>query len=215
MLRVLVVEDSVLLREGLGRLLADDGHELVGQAGTADQFLTEWERTRPDISIVDVRMPPTHTDEGITASIELRRRHPAAKILVLSQYVEERYASELLADGQGGVGYLLKERVADVDEFIDAVERVAAGGTALDPAVVTQLFARRRDPVDSLTRREREVLGLMAQGLNNQAVAEQMSVSIGAVEKHTSSIFAKLGLPSADNHHRRVLAVLAWLDHST
>ena len=211
-MRVVVAEDSVLLREGLGRLLADENFEVVGQAATGEDFLTEWERTLPDISIVDVRMPPTHTDEGIRASIALRSRHPEARILVLSQYVEERYASELLADGNGGVGYLLKERIADVDEFIDAVHRVADGGTALDPAVVAQLFARRRDPVSSLTPRETEVLSLMAQGLNNSAIAEQMAFSLGAVEKHTSAIFTKLDLQPGTNQHRRVLAVLAWLD---
>ena len=211
-MRVVVAEDSVLLREGLGRLLADERLEVVGQAGSGPEFIAEWERTKPDISIVDVRMPPTHTDEGIRASIELRSRHPHARILVLSQYVEERYASELLADGHGGIGYLLKERIADVDEFIEAVHRVAGGGTALDPAVVSQLLARRRDPIDTLTAREQETLGLMAQGLTNGAIAEQMSVGIGAVEKHSSAIFTKLGLEQGTSQHRRVIAVLAWLD---
>ena len=157
-------------------------------------------------------MPPTHTDEGIRASVELRKDHPDAKILVLSQYVEERYARELLADGRGGVGYLLKERIADVSEFVDAVQRVAAGGTALDPEVVAQLFARRRNPIDDLTDREGEVLALMAQGFTNRAVAEQMSVGNATVEKHTSSIFVKLGLEQRATDHRRVLAVLRWLD---
>ena len=211
-MRVLVAEDSVLLREGLGRLLADEGFEVVGQAATGPEFIAEWERATPDISIVDVRMPPTHTDEGIRASIELRAQHHDARILVLSQYVEERYATELLADGRGGIGYLLKDRIADVDEFIEAVHRVAGGGTALDPAVVAQLFARRRDPIESLTTREQETLALMAQGLTNGAIAEQMSVSIGAVEKHSSSIFVKLGLEPGASQHRRVLAVLAWLE---
>ncbi len=213
-MRVLVVEDSVLLRAGLGRLLEDEDMEMVGEAGDADAFLREWERTRPDISIVDVRMPPTHTDEGIKASIELRANHPDARILVLSQYVEEQYASELLADGNGGIGYLLKERIADVGEFIDAVQRVAAGGTALDPEVVSQLFARRRNPIDSLTPRESDVLSLMAQGYTNAAIAAQLSVSSGAVEKHTSSIFSKLNLEPSAADHRRVLAVLAWLDRA-
>jgi DNA-binding NarL/FixJ family response regulator len=213
-MRVLVVEDSVLLRAGLGRLLEDEQMELVAAADDAASFLQEWERTRPDISIVDVRMPPTHTDEGIRASIELRSRHPEARILVLSQYVEEQYASELLADGNGGIGYLLKERIADVGEFIDAVNRVAGGGTALDPEVVSQLFARRRNPIDSLTPRESEVLSLMAQGYTNSAVAEQLTVSSGAVEKHTSSIFSKLNLEPSATDHRRVLAVLAWLDRA-
>ncbi len=204
----------MLLREGIGRLLADESIEVVGQAATGDEFIAVWEQTEPDVSIVDVRMPPTHTDEGIRASIELRSQHPDARILVLSQYVEERYASELLADGRGGIGYLLKDRVADVEEFVEAVYRVAAGGTALDPAVVSQLFARRRDPIETLTAREQETLGLMAQGLTNGAIADRMSVGIGAVEKHSTAIFTKLGLESDASQHRRVLAVLAWLDRS-
>jgi len=211
-MRVLIVEDSVLLRAGLGRLLEDEQIEVVAEAGDAESFLREWERTQPDLSIVDVRMPPTHTDEGIRASVELRANHPDARILVLSQYVEERYAKELLADGHGGVGYLLKERIADVAEFVDAVERVAAGGTALDAEVVAQLFARNRNPIDALTPRESDVLALMAQGYTNAAIAEQLIVSSGAVEKHTSSIFSKLGLEPSATDHRRVLAVLQWLD---
>ena len=211
-MRVLIVEDSVLLRAGLGRLLEDEGIEVVAEAGNAEEFLTEWERTRPDLTIADVRMPPTHTDEGIRASVELRRDHPDARIIVLSQYVEERYAKELLADGHGGVGYLLKERIADVGEFVDAVERVAAGGTALDPEVVAQLFARRQSPLDALTPRESDVLSLMAQGYTNAAIAEQLVVSSGAIEKHTSSIFSKLTLEPSSTDHRRVLAVLQWLE---
>ncbi len=211
-MRVLIAEDSVLLRAGVGRLLEDEGVLVVGEADDAESFRREWEAHRPDLSIVDVRMPPTHTDEGIRASVELRKDHPDAKILVLSQYVEERYARELLADGRGGVGYLLKERIADVSEFVDAVQRVAAGGTALDPEVVAQLFARRRNPIDDLTDREGEVLALMAQGFTNRAVAEQMSVGNATVEKHTSSIFVKLGLEQRATDHRRVLAVLRWLD---
>lgn len=211
-MRVLIVEDSVLLRAGLGRLLQDEDMKLVGEASDADSFLALWDETRPDISIVDVRMPPTHTDEGIRASVALRQRHPDAKILVLSQYVEERYASELLADGRGGVGYLLKERIADVSEFVDAVHRVAEGGTALDPEVVAQLFTRRRNPIDLLTPRETEVLSLMAQGLSNAAIASQLVVSSGAVEKHTTSIFSKLSLEPSATEHRRVQAVLTWLD---
>lgn len=211
-MRVLIVEDSVLLRAGLGRLLEDEGIEVVGEAGDAEGFLSEWERTRPDLTIADVRMPPTHTDEGIRASVQLRTQHPEAKVIVLSQYVEERYAKELLADGNGGVGYLLKERIADVGEFVDAVERVAAGGTALDSEVVAQLFARRRNPVEQLTPRESEVLSLMAQGFTNAAIAQQLVVSAGAIEKHTSSIFSKLGLEPSATDHRRVLAVLQWLD---
>lgn len=212
MMRVLIVEDSVLLRAGLARLLEDEGFEVVGEAGNADEFKAQWENTRPDLTIADVRMPPTHTDEGIRASVELRAEHPEAKIIVLSQYVEERYAKELLADGNGGVGYLLKERIADVGEFIDAVGRVAAGGTALDPEVVAQLFARRQNPVDALTPRESEVLSLMAQGFTNAAIAEHLIVSSGAIEKHTSSIFSKLALEPSSTDHRRVLAVLQWLD---
>ncbi|MGI9605267.1 MAG: response regulator transcription factor [Acidimicrobiales bacterium] len=211
-MRVLVVEDSVLLRAGLGRLLEDEQMELVGEAGDAESFLAIWEETRPDISIVDVRMPPTHTDEGIRASVELRKRHPDARILVLSQYVEVQYANELLADGSGGIGYLLKERIADVAEFVDAVERVAGGGTALDPEVVNQLFSRRQNPLDRLTPRESEVLSLMAQGFTNAAIADQLDVGAGAIEKHTSSIFSKLNLEPRSTDHRRVLAVLTWLD---
>lgn len=211
-MRVLIVEDSVLLRAGIGRLLEDEDMEVVGEAGDAESFLTAWETHRPDLSIVDVRMPPTHTDEGIRASVELRAKHPDAKILVLSQYVEERYAKELLADGHGGVGYLLKERIADVGEFVEAVGRVADGGTALDPEVVAQLFARRRNPIDALTPREAEVLSLMAQGFTNAAIAEQLIVSSATVEKHTSAIFQKLMLEQRSTDHRRVLAVLQWLD---
>lgn len=213
-MRVLIVEDSVLLRAGVGRLLEDEGITVVAEADDAESFRREWEAHRPDLSIVDVRMPPTHTDEGIRASVELRESNPDAKILVLSQYVEERYAKELLADGRGGVGYLLKERIADVGEFVDAVERVANGGTALDPEVVAQLFARRRSPVDDLTVRECEVLSLMAQGFTNRAVADQLVVSDGTVEKHTSSIFSKLGLEQSSTDHRRVLAVLRWLEQA-
>ncbi len=212
-MRVLVVEDSVLLRAGLGRLLEDEQMELVGEASDAETFLDTWERSQPDISIVDVRMPPTHTDEGIRASVELRRRHPDAKILVLSQYVEVEYATELLADGSGGVGYLLKERIADVGEFVDAVHRVAEGGTALDPEVVAQLFARRANPIDRLTPRETDVLSLMAQGFTNAAIAQQLGVGEGAVEKHTSAIFSKLHLEPSATDHRRVLAVLTWLEN--
>ncbi len=211
-MRVLVVEDSVLLRAGLGRLLEDEGMTMVAEVGDASSFLSAWEAHRPDLSIVDVRMPPTHTDEGIRASVELRSAHRDAKILVLSQYVEVSYASELLADGSGGVGYLLKERIADVGEFVDAVHRVAGGGTALDPEVVQALFARNRDPIDALTVREGEVLERMAQGLTNTAIAETLGVGLGAVEKHTSSIFVKLGLEPSPSDHRRVLAVLRFLD---
>jgi len=212
-MRVLIVEDSVLLRAGIGRLLGDeDDIEIVGEADDAESFLAQWETHRPDLSIVDVRMPPTHTDEGIRASVELRAKFPDAKILVLSQYVEERYAKELLADGHGGVGYLLKERIADVSEFIDAVGRVAAGGTALDPEVVAQLFARNQNPLDALTPRETDVLSLMAQGYTNAAICSQLSIGHATVEKHTSAIFQKLMLEQRSTDHRRVLAVLQWLD---
>ena len=213
-MRVLIVEDSVLLRAGVGRLLEDEGITVVGEADDAESFVREWETHQPDLSIVDVRMPPTHTDEGIRASVQLRTNHPDAKILVLSQYVEERYAKELLADGRGGVGYLLKERIADVGEFIDAVQRVAGGGTALDPEVVAQLFARRRNPIEDLTTREGDVLSLMAQGFTNRAIADQLSVGNATVEKHTSSIFVKLGLEQSSTDHRRVLAVLSWLEQA-
>lgn len=211
-MRVLIVEDSVLLRAGIGRLLEDEGIEVVAEAGDADQFVASWEVHQPDLSIVDVRMPPTHTDEGIRASVELRAKHPDAKILVLSQYVEERYAKELLADGRGGVGYLLKERIADVTEFVDAVTRVADGGTALDPEVVAQLFARRQSPLDALTPRESDVLSLMAQGFTNAAICSSLSIGQATVEKHTSAIFQKLMLEQSSTDHRRVLAVLQWLD---
>ncbi len=213
-MRVLVVEDSILLRAGLARLLEDEGFTICAEAGTAQSYLAAWREHLPDLSIVDVRMPPTHTDEGIRASVQLRSEFPQAKILVLSQYVEERYAKELLADGQGGVGYLLKERIADVSEFIDAVERVASGGTALDPEVVAQLFARRSNPIDTLTAREAEVLSLMAQGFTNRAIGGQLSVSDGTVEKHTSAIFSKLHLEQRATDHRRVLAVLRWLEQA-
>ncbi len=192
-MRVLIVEDSVLLRAGLGRLLEDEGIEVVGEAGDAAAFLSEWERTRPDLTIADVRMPPTHTDEGIRASVELRAKHPEAKIIVLSQYVEERYAKELLADGNGGVGYLLKERIADVGEFVEAVERVAAGGTALDPEVVAQLFARRRNPIDALTPRETEVSALISQGLPDKEIARQLDISLHTARRHVERVLSKTG----------------------
>jgi len=210
---VIVAEDSVLLRAGLVRLLGEHGMEVVAEAGDAAALLAEWERHRPDVCVVDVRMPPTFTDEGVRAAVELRGRHPDAAILVLSQYVEERYAGELLSGGGGGVGYLLKDRVADVGEFVDAVRRVAGGGTALDPEVVAQILTRRRhSPLDELTPREREVLGLVAEGRSNGAIAKALVVTEGAVEKHISSIMGKLGLPPDEDAHRRVLAVLAWLE---
>ena len=194
-------------------LLAEYCHEVVAAEGDATRLLAVVTHHQPDLVIVDVRMPPTHTDEGLRAAVELRTQRPATPVLVLSQYVEERYATELLALGTVGVGYLLKERVADVREFVEAACRVADGGTALDPEVVSQLFARsrRRDPLASLTPREREVLSLMAQGLSNLAVAERLVVSAGAVEKHISSIFTKLDLAPSEHEHRRVLAVLRYV----
>ena len=212
-MRIVIAEDSVLLREGITRLLAEYGHEVVAAEGDATRLLAVVTHHQPDLVIVDVRMPPTHTDEGLRAAVELRTQRPATPVLVLSQYVEERYATELLALGTVGVGYLLKERVADVREFVEAACRVADGGTALDPEVVSQLFARsrRHDPLASLTPREREVLSLMAQGLSNLAVAERLVVSAGAVEKHISSIFTKLDLAPSEHEHRRVLAVLRYV----
>jgi len=212
-MRIVIAEDSVLLREGLTRLLAEYGHEVVDALGDAEGLTERVVQHQPDLVIVDVRMPPTHTDEGLRAAVALRRDRPATPVLVLSQYVEERYATELLAMGAVGVGYLLKERVADVREFVEAATRVADGGTALDPEVVSQLLVRssRREPLGSLTVREREVLSLMAQGLSNTAIAESLVVSAGAVEKHISSIFMKLDLPPSEHEHRRVLAVLRYL----
>jgi len=212
-MRVVVVEDSVLLREGLGRLLAEYGHEVVDARPDADGLGDAVDALDPDLVVLDVRMPPTHTDEGVRAAIELRRRRPDRPVLLLSQYVEERYASDLVADSTAGLGYLLKERVADVRDFVGAAERVAAGGTALDPEVVSQLLvrSRRRGPLDALTPREREVLERMAQGSSNGAIARDLVVSEGAVEKHISSIFAKLDLPPSEAEHRRVRAVLTYL----
>jgi len=211
--RIVIAEDSVLLREGITRLLAEYGHEVVDALGDATHLLASVTGHSPDLVIVDVRMPPTHTDEGLRAAVELRATRPGTPVLVLSQYVEERYAAELLAGGTAGVGYLLKERVADVRDFVEAARRVADGGTALDPEVVAQLLVRtrRREPIDALTPREREVLALMAQGRSNGAIASALTVSDGAVEKHISSIFAKLDLAPSESEHRRVLAVLAFL----
>lgn len=212
-MRVVIAEDSVLLRVGVQRLLADEGIETVAAVEDGDALLAAIGEHRPDLALVDVRMPPTFTDEGLRAAIEARKRIPNLPVLVLSQYVEERYAVELLAGGANGVGYLLKERVADVSEFVAAVRRVADGGTSIDHEVITQLMARsRRNPVDSLTQREREVLGLMAQGLSNGAIAASLVVSDGAVEKHVGNIFAKLGLEPSTSEHRRVRAVLAYLN---
>lgn len=213
-MRIVIAEDSVLLREGLIRLLVDSGEEVVGTAGDAEEAMAVIEAERPDIVVMDVRMPPTHTDEGLRAAIRAREQWPEIAVLVLSQWVEERYATELLAGSTTGVGYLLKDRVADVRDFVDAVRRVGAGGTALDPDVVSQLLAttRNRSPLAALTPRETEVLKLMAEGRSNRAIAEALVVSDGAVEKHVSNIFMKLDLPIADTDHRRVLAVLRYLE---
>jgi DNA-binding NarL/FixJ family response regulator len=212
--RIVIAEDSVLLRDGLVRLLADSGAEVVADVGDADAAIRAVDELRPDIAMLDVRMPPTHTDEGIRAALHIRRNWPDVAVLVLSQYVEQHYASELLASETSGVGYLLKDRVADVREFVDAVRRVAAGGTALDPEVVSSLLSRGRGrrPLDSLTARETEVLGLMAEGRSNSAIAAQLVISEGAVEKHVSSILSKLELAPTDSDHRRVLAVLRYLE---
>jgi DNA-binding NarL/FixJ family response regulator len=210
--RVIVADDAVLLREGLVRLLAENGHEVVAAVGDGPSFVDAAVTHRPDVSIVDVRMPPSHTDEGLRASVQARRLVPRTPILVLSQYVEVSYADDLLADRAGAVGYLLKDRVADVAEFLDNLARVADGGTVLDPEVVAQLVVRRgRVPLDDLTAREREVLGLMAEGRSNGAIAKALVVTDGAVEKHVKNIFTKLDLPPDDEQHRRVLAVLTYL----
>jgi DNA-binding NarL/FixJ family response regulator len=212
-MRVVIADDSVLLREGIARLLEDQGFEVVGQADTADQLLLKVRSYSPQVAIVDIRMPPTHTDEGLRAAREIREKHPATAVLVLSQYVEPEYALELLSESAEGVGYLLKDRVADVTDFASAVRRVAEGGSALDPAVVSQLVGRNRkdDPLARLTPREREVLELMAEGRSNHAIAEQLFVTERAVEKHVTSIFGKLRLPADASDHRRVLAVLTYL----
>jgi DNA-binding NarL/FixJ family response regulator len=213
-MRVVIADDSVLLREGMARLLEDAGFEIVGQAGDADELMLPVRSWKPDVAIVDIRMPPTQTDEGLRAAKEIRESHPDIGVLVLSQYVETAYAMELLQDSAEGVGYLLKDRVADVDQFTGAVRRVGEGGSALDPAIVSLLVGRRRGsgPLDQLTPREREVLELMAEGLSNNAVAGRMFVTERAVEKHVTSIFGKLRLPASPEAHRRVLAVLAFLN---
>jgi DNA-binding NarL/FixJ family response regulator len=212
--RVVIAEDSVLLREGLTRLLAEAGFDVLAAVADAEQLLRAVGAQRPDVVVADVRMPPTHRDEGVRAALVIRRRWPETAVLLLSQYVEERYATELLAGDTRGVGYLLKDRVADVDEFVEALRRVGGGGTALDPEVVTQLLARsrRRHPLERLTQRERQVLQLMAEGRSNAAIAGQLVVTEGAVEKHVSSIFTKLDLAPTESDHRRVLAVLRYLE---
>ncbi|MDR5699869.1 response regulator transcription factor [Agromyces aerolatus] len=210
-LRVVLAEDSVLLREGLVRLFDEAGFETAGAYGDADALIAAIDETRPDVAVLDVRMPPSFRDEGVRAAIELRRRVPGLGILLLSQYVEGTYAHELLASGEGGMGYLLKDRVASLEELKDAVERVSAGGTVLDPQVVRELLTRRGDPLASLTPREREVLELMAEGRTNTGIAAQLFIGVGAVEKNVTAIFQKLGLEDSGTDHRRVLAVLAWL----
>ena len=212
-MRVVIAEDSVLLREGLVRILEEAGCEVVGQAGDAEDLMRKTRAHKPDLVVTDIRMPPDHSDEGLRAAHEIRSELPDTGVLVLSQYVEDSYAMDLLADNAEGVGYLLKDRVADVERFTDAVNRVAAGGSVLDPEVVSHMMGRRRreDPLAELTPREREVLTLMAEGRTNHAIAEQLVVTDRAVEKHVTSIFGKLGLASTADDHRRVLAVLTHL----
>jgi DNA-binding NarL/FixJ family response regulator/class 3 adenylate cyclase len=210
--RVALAEDGVLLREGIARLLTEAGFDVVGQSGTAEDLLLKVRSYAPDVAVIDIRMPPTQTDEGLRAAQEIRAKHPGVGVLVLSQHVEPMYAMELLSESAEGVGYLLKDRVADLDEFVAAVRRVAKGGSALDPSLVTELVHQpEQDPLEGLTRREREVLELMAEGRSNQAIGEALFITSRAVEKHVTSIFAKLGLPLAPEDHRRVLAVLAFL----
>jgi DNA-binding NarL/FixJ family response regulator len=210
--RLVIAEDSVLLREGMVRLLEEQGFEVAGQAGDGEDLLRKVRAHKPDVAVVDVRMPPTHTDEGLRAAQQIREELPDTGVLVLSQYVEEEYATELIGDRADGVGYLLKDRVADVEAFADAVRRVGQGGSALDPEVVSLMLGRKRDePLSELTPREREVLGAMAEGLSNHAIAERLVVTERAVEKHVTSIFGKLRLPPTGETHRRVLAVLAYM----
>ncbi|WP_433724199.1 response regulator [Actinoplanes sp. CA-051413] len=212
-MRVVIADDAVLLREGLIRLVEENGHTVVAAVGDGPSLVEAIVEHRPEVSIVDVRMPPSHTDEGLRAAVEARKKVPGSPVLVLSQYVEVEYADDLLADRTGAIGYLLKDRVSEVAEFLDALRRVAGGGTVLDPEVVGQLLVRRRrdDPLRNLTPREREVLGLMAEGRSNTAIARKMVVTEGAVEKHVRNIFTKLDLPPDEEQHRRVLAVLTYL----
>ena len=212
-MRVVLADDSMLLREGIARLLEEAGMEVVAQSGDAEDLLRKVRAHKPDVAIVDIRMPPTHTDEGLRAAAEIRDKHPETGVLVLSQYIEEAYAMELLSSNAEGVGYLLKDRVADVERFIDAVRRVGEGGSALDPEVVSRLLGRRRqeDPLAEISPRERQVLALMAEGRSNHAIATELVVTERAVEKHVTSIFTKLDLPPTADDHRRVLAVLTYL----
>ncbi|OZC54877.1 DNA-binding response regulator [Rhodococcus sp. RS1C4] len=213
-MRIVIAEDNVILRDGLAQLLIERGNEVCAAVGNAEALEAAVDEHRPDVAIIDIRMPPSFTDEGLVAAVALRRRRPETGVMVFSQWVETRYAAELLADRASGVGYLLKDRVADVGEFVEALARVAAGGTALDPEVITQLMgaSKRRTSLDRLTPREREVLALMAQGLTNSAVASKLTVSERVVEKHVGNVFAKFDLPPSDAQHRRVLAVLEYLD---
>ena len=214
-MRAVIAEDAVLLREGLARLLEEGGFEVVDAVDNGEALLRAVERHQPDVCVVDVRMPPTFSDEGVKAALVIRKQWPDVALLMLSQYVEERYAVDLIAGDSRGIGYLLKDRVADVGDFLEALRRVAAGGAALDPEVVTQLLVRsgRKDPLDPLSPREREVLELMAEGRTNGSIAGHLVVTEGAVEKHVTNIFIKLGLPPADQAHRRVLAVLRYLEY--
>jgi DNA-binding NarL/FixJ family response regulator len=210
--RIVIAEDSVLLREGLTRLLQGTGFTVVAAVGDAEALLAAVGEHQPDLAVVDVRMPPTNTNEGLRAALRIRKQWPSVAVLVLSQYVEERYAAQLLAEETSSIGYLLKDRVADVDSFVDALRRIAAGGTALDPEVVSQILVRNlHNPLQRLTTREREVLALMAEGRSNSAIAEALVVSDSAVAKHVNSIFSKLEIPIADSNHRRVMAVLRFL----
>lgn len=213
-MRVVIAEDLALLRDGLVRLLTAHGFEVVEAVDNAPMLLNAVIRHRPDVTVIDVRLPPTFTDEGLRAALEARKRLPGLPVLILSQYVEQLYARELLSDRSGAVGYLLKDRVGDVEQFVDAVRRVAEGGTAMDSEVISQLLTRRRrdEPLGRLTPKEREVLAMMAEGLSNTAIAARLSVTDKAISKHTNNIFAKLGLPPSDDHNRRVLAVLAYLE---
>jgi DNA-binding NarL/FixJ family response regulator len=212
-MRVAIAEDSVLLRDGLARLLGDSGFEVVAQCETADELLLKVRSFPPDVAVVDIRLPPTHNDEGLRAALEIRARHPSVGVLVLSQYIELGLALKLVSESPEGVGYLLKDRITDVDEFVAAVRRVAAGGSALDPMIVSTLLARHRsdDPLAQLTPREREVLELMATGSSNQGIADELVITLRAVEKYVSTIFTKLGLPTTKSESRRVLAVLLFL----
>jgi DNA-binding NarL/FixJ family response regulator len=212
-MRIVIADDAFLLREGTARLLSEAGHEVVAQAGDADDLLRKVRAHRPDVAIIDIRMPPDNVDDGLRAALTIRDELPDVGILLLSQYVEDRYLSQLLAGGAEGVGYLLKDRVAEVERLTDAVERVSAGGSVLDPEVISQMLGRSREqgPLDALTERERQVLGLIAEGRTNRAIAEELFVSERAVERHVTSIFTKLGLPAREHDHRRVLAVLAYL----